>query len=136
MASSGPVPHQASSRWTAPVAWAWESWLRPSPGQLGRAGELTSSSATQAQIQVLELAQPNSYPIYKFLELEGAALLNHSRGISITQDNSKISKRSLGEGPDCWCSKSQRPRTRPTTHCSEPLQGKMFEQKRIVCDTQ
>jgi hypothetical protein len=62
----------------------------------GRAGGLTSSDTTQAQVQGFVLA----HPISMMLEyVKGPVLQIQSCRISITQGGNKISKRSPGEDP-------------------------------------
>ena len=57
-------------------------------------------SYPQAHIQGFELVYPNIYSIYDLLEcVKGPVLRSHSHRISMTQGNSQVSKRSLGEGP-------------------------------------
>ena len=76
--------------------------LESSPWWCGcrRAGRLTNSATTQAQIQGFELAHPNIYPIYELLEcMKGPVLQIQSCRISMTQGNNRISKRSPSEDP-------------------------------------
>ena len=48
-----------------------------------------------------ELAHPNSYPIYELLErAKELVLQNRGHRIFMTLDNSRISERSPGEGPE------------------------------------
>lgn len=60
-----------------------------------RAGRMNNSTTSQAQIYT------NIYPIYELLEhVKGQVLPNQSScKISMTPGNSRISKRSLGQGP-------------------------------------
>ncbi|ERE69438.1 small conductance calcium-activated potassium channel protein 2 [Cricetulus griseus] len=69
-------------------------------GQCRRAGLLTNPGTTQAQIQGFVLAHPNNhpntYPIYELLKCaKGLVVQNQSFRISMTQGNSRISKRTL-----------------------------------------
>lgn len=66
-----------------------------------RTGGLTTLVTNQEKFHDVDLARSNIYPIYELLEhVKGPVLLNHSCRISVTHDNSKISKRSLHEGPE------------------------------------
>lgn len=61
-------------------------------------GQLTISATTWTQIHGSELAHFNTFPMYDLLEhVKGLVLWNHSRRISKTQGNSRISE-SLYEG--------------------------------------
>lgn len=101
------------------MAWARKSWPRPSPGQHRKAGpgdrnvgelaprcgcreagEPTNLATTQTQTQGFELAHPNTYPTYDLLaNVKGLVLQKQNFGISMTQDNSRMSRRSPVEGP-------------------------------------
>lgn len=90
-----------SSHELALVAWEKES------------GALTSSAAPQTQILDFELAHPNICPIWELVErMTGHE--EHSFGISLTQDNSRISGSSFGEGPVLMVYQKPEPSTRPT----------------------
>jgi hypothetical protein len=65
-----------------------------------RASGLTSSAATQAQIQDFELAHPKIYIIYELLGItKGLVLLIQNYRISMTQSNNRMTKRSPCEDP-------------------------------------
>lgn len=109
----------------SPHLGTWESWCRGH--EQGRAGRLTSSDTTQAQIQVFELAHANTFPIYE--------LLSWWRGRSCWSTNSgswglwaktgypRVSRRVWY----WWCSKTQRLWTTLMTHC--------HWEKRLCCAT-
>jgi hypothetical protein len=76
------------------LAWAelenWPWWY-----ECRRAGKLTNSAPTQAQIRGFELAHPNIYPICELQEcVKGQVLQNHSHRLSMTQGNNRILVRS------------------------------------------
>ena len=74
-------------------SWPWWCGCR-------RAGRLTNSATTQAQIQGFELAHPNIYPIYELLECVKVPVLQiQNYRISMTQGNDRISERSPSEVP-------------------------------------
>jgi len=94
------------------------------------------SSTTQDQTDagLYELAHPNLNPTYKLLELvKGPRLQTGSCRISMAH-NLRISKRGPSDHPVLIEKRSQRPQTRPVTHCSEHLQVKT-EQKGVLWDT-
>ena len=63
-----------------------------------RAGGLTTSAITQAQIQGFELVHPNIYLIYELLEhVKRLALQIQSCSISMIKSNNIVSERSLRE---------------------------------------
>jgi hypothetical protein len=59
-----PLPAAALGELAGSVLESWSWWW-----EFRRAGGLTNSATTQAQIQGFELADPNIYPIYELLEL-------------------------------------------------------------------
>ena len=62
-------------------------------------------------------------------------LQNHHSRISMTWGHRRTAKRSFSEEPvPWWCTWSQRSSTRPTTHCDEHLQVKLFGEKGRLCD--
>lgn len=67
----------------------WKNWSRGH--EKGRAGRLSSSDTTQAQIQVFELAHANTFPNYELLEhVKGLVLWIHSLRILGTLGNDRI----------------------------------------------
>ena len=61
---------------------------------------MTNSATTLASTQGFELAYPNICPIYELLKhVKGPLLQIQSCRISMTQGNSRISKRSPSEDP-------------------------------------
>lgn len=136
------TPHLGNTIELALVAWVRNSlspgvgsWSHPLPGQSRRAGLgsmgtgelagwLTNSVNTKAQIQDFKLSHPNIYPIDELLDhMKGSVLQIQSCSISMTQGNSRLSRRSLNIGR--W--QKQRPWTGLRTHCNEHLQIKLFE---------
>lgn len=84
-----------------------------------RTGGPTTLVTTQEKFHDIDLAHPNIYPIYELLEhMEGPVLLNQSCRISVTHDNSRISKRSLYKGPELVVQK--KPETQNQTNDSLP----------------
>ena len=81
-----------------------------------------------------ELAYLNTYPIYDLPDcLEGVVLLNHSHRISMTQGNSRISDRNMGEGPVLMV--DQKPEALNLTNnsfYSEHFQIKLFQQRSLL----
>lgn len=83
---SCPLPEVTLSELTKAKLESWPWWYG-----CGRAGKLTNSAITQAQIQGFEVAQPNIYPIYELLEhLKGSVLQIQSWRVSMTQGNNRI----------------------------------------------
>ena len=70
-----PIPCLDNVRKLSLVVWGLESW--PWWCECGRAGRLTNSATTQAQIQGFELAQPSTDPICELLKHEKELLLQN-----------------------------------------------------------
>jgi hypothetical protein len=102
---TGSVPYQLN-HWVSYLGQCWRS-LRWWCG-CRRAGGLTNSATTQAQIQGFELVYPNICPIYELLEhVTDTVLQIPTCSISMTENNNMISERSLRM--DLLLSRSQRP---------------------------
>lgn len=101
--------------------WSGLQWAGSTPC-VGQGSQLTNSAITQVQIQGLEPAYPKTYPIYELLEWE-RGLVTGSPWFKATAGFLwRVSVRM-----QYWrCSKSQKPWTRPATHCNEHLPSKVF----------
>lgn len=65
----------------------------------GIIGEVTNPATVQAQIQGYELTCPKTHTIYDLLDyVKEPYSQTQSRGISTTQGNNRISKKSSSEG--------------------------------------
>lgn len=97
---------------------------------------LTNPATTQAQSQGSKFTHPNIHPIYDLAQhLKGPVLQFQSFKISMTQDNSRVSRRSPSEGPVSKCSRNWRLQSRPMSLCSEHLQVILYRPKSRRCDS-
>ena len=73
----------------------------------GRAGRLTNSATTQAQIQGFELAHPNIYPTYKLLEcVKGLDPQKQGCSISRTQATTGYLREASVRAEYLWCAEA------------------------------